>query len=200
VLREFGTFDLRFPLEYFVPEVPDQAPRVHLKSMTLVHFGTSAFGSLNFPRPLPPGTLSPGVHDLLMCVSCRSRATINFKLFGLWEFQTPTLASSQSTSTRSTRSVDACPSGSDGPLSTLALWASGVSNSYALVPPRVVSPEDDGFHHVSFWMMDGPWPLRDFGESSLLCACRDLKLVRFAQIQRSGTIPLPPGWILADDL
>jgi len=56
------------------------------------------------------------------------------------------------------------------------------------------------FHHLSLWMMDGPWPLRDFGESSLLCENTSLKLVHLSQIQRSGMIPLPPGWILADGL
>jgi hypothetical protein len=62
--RKFDTFDLHFPSEYSVPEVLDQAPRIHLKSMALVHFETSAFGSLNFPRLLPPRMLPPEVHNL----------------------------------------------------------------------------------------------------------------------------------------
>jgi hypothetical protein len=40
-------FTLCFPLEYSVPEVLDLASCIHFKSMALVHFETSAFGSLN---------------------------------------------------------------------------------------------------------------------------------------------------------
>jgi hypothetical protein len=46
LLRDFDAFTLYFPLEYSVPRVLDLAPCVHLKSMALIHFGTSAFGNL----------------------------------------------------------------------------------------------------------------------------------------------------------
>lgn len=47
--------------------------------------------------------------------------------------------------TRSPRSIDACPPTDRRPPATSAIRASGVSNSYALIPPRVLSPGYNGF-------------------------------------------------------
>jgi hypothetical protein len=88
MLREFVTFDLRFPLEYSVPEVWDQAPRILFKSTALVHFGTLAFKSFNFPHFLLPGTLLPKVNDLLTCVLPHINDCESLRLFELREFQT----------------------------------------------------------------------------------------------------------------
>jgi len=87
-IQEFDTFDLHFSLEYSIPEVLDQAPCVHLKSMTLVHFRTSTFGSINFPCLIPPRMLPLGVHDLSMCVLPQIDDYESLWLFKLREFKT----------------------------------------------------------------------------------------------------------------
>jgi hypothetical protein len=50
-VQEFQTFQHLFPPKYSIPRVTDPVPRIPSRSMTVIHFETSAFGSLKIFDP-----------------------------------------------------------------------------------------------------------------------------------------------------
>jgi hypothetical protein len=108
-VQEFQTFQHLFPPVYSIPRVTDRAPHVPSRSMVVIHFGTSTFGSFKHSYAFFSS-------EVLCTQIYRSSATHPFVIkgygplqdIGLWEFNLSTLALSRSAFNRSRRSIDAC--------------------------------------------------------------------------------------------
>jgi hypothetical protein len=90
LLRDFGASTLYFPQKYSVPGVLDLAPHVHLRSMTLIRLGNSAFENLK-PKILLAcffQNVLSRVHNLMTCVLLQITDSQLLWLFGLRRFQT----------------------------------------------------------------------------------------------------------------
>jgi hypothetical protein len=89
--------------------------------------------------------------------------------------------------TQSPRSIDACPPTDRRPPTTSTIRASGVSNSYALIPPRVLSPGYNGFPpriplDLMVQVLFGSSGFRSFNSYALVPLRSD-----FTRIQRIST-------------
>jgi hypothetical protein len=150
LLRDFVSFTLCFPPECSIPRVLDLVPRIHFQingCRPLWDFGLRLFQISSSPCSASPESFYPEFHDMMTCVLSRSMTPSCFGYSVFDDFKLYSFIFSRSTFTWSSRSFTTYPL--DLMVLILfrssALRASGVSESYALVSPGMLSPELHGF-------------------------------------------------------